>query len=619
MKNLSFLPTSPLHFGCQFHVAKNGSDVSGDGSLERPFQTISHAAEVIAVADTVVVHEGVYRETVHLRTKGHPYCPEAIMRFVAAEGERVWIRGSEVFEAEWRKVGGDIWSAVLPKCFFVSGAYNPFAQDIDFNNPQPVRPGGSAVRGQFWIDDQAGLSRSLEESLVDAGDFHISEDGHRVEMRFPAGIEPASCQIEISVRKQCFESDFSGTAFYEVIGIDVGHAVEPGAFDGPRRRIVHRNAASGITVQRDFAAPPSGMAFSIPFSGQMARLADNTLLGAIFTPTVSGHLTLDSCSCVESKGNASGTRWKKSDKMCPGKLVSFFHDRTDGRLYNFWAEHEVGGMDPFSSGEWNIALRVSDDEGATWSEKMFIPAVGEVAFDMLRLMDGTLLLPATRDVGRRSGGPHHSDFHVILGQWENGVLKWRSGQYLHVDRSESEGGLDEPHVAQLADGRLVVFLRSGSRLPTETDGRGGVTSGKLVSVSTDNGMTWRKPEFLRYDDGGVVYSPRSYQDLFVSEKNGRLYAILNIAQWPAWNCDPRNRLQIAEIDMDTLRLKRTTITEIEGMHEQHHDMVRYSNWRGTQDANGDMLIFLELGEAEQCPIRCGYDRSMYCYRIILPD
>ena len=62
-------------------------------------------------------------------------------------------------------------------------------------------------------------------------------------------------------------------------------------------------------------------------------------------------------------------------------------------------------------------------------------------------------------------------------------------------------GLDEPHGAILPDGRILVLLRAGARLPG--DGIPGVTSGKRYSISRDNGASWSRPEFLRYDDGGT--------------------------------------------------------------------------------------------------------------------
>ena len=47
----------------EYHVAKNGCD-RNNGTKENPFLTISRAAKVADEGDTVIVHEGVYREWV---------------------------------------------------------------------------------------------------------------------------------------------------------------------------------------------------------------------------------------------------------------------------------------------------------------------------------------------------------------------------------------------------------------------------------------------------------------------------------------------------------------------------------------------------------------------------
>ena len=47
----------------EYHVAKNGSDL-GKGTKEDPFLTINRAASLAQPGDTVIVHEGVYREWV---------------------------------------------------------------------------------------------------------------------------------------------------------------------------------------------------------------------------------------------------------------------------------------------------------------------------------------------------------------------------------------------------------------------------------------------------------------------------------------------------------------------------------------------------------------------------
>lgn len=51
------------------HV-NNAARPGGNGSFERPFQTIQQAADQVSPGDTVIIAPGVYFETVRLRRFG---------------------------------------------------------------------------------------------------------------------------------------------------------------------------------------------------------------------------------------------------------------------------------------------------------------------------------------------------------------------------------------------------------------------------------------------------------------------------------------------------------------------------------------------------------------------
>jgi len=108
-----------------FHVATTGFDIA-DGSEGRPFRTINRAARVALAGDTVVVHEGVYREWVNPRHGGRS--DQRRITYEAAPGEHVVIKGSERVTG-WEPVGGTVWKATVPNSVF--GSYNPFAEEID--------------------------------------------------------------------------------------------------------------------------------------------------------------------------------------------------------------------------------------------------------------------------------------------------------------------------------------------------------------------------------------------------------------------------------------------------------------------------------------------------------
>ncbi len=107
------------------HVATTGSDIA-DGSEDRPFRTINRAASVAQAGDTVVVHEGVYREWVDPRHGGRS--DQRRITYEAAPGEHVVIKGSERVTG-WEPVVGTVWKVTVPNSLF--GSFNPFAEEID--------------------------------------------------------------------------------------------------------------------------------------------------------------------------------------------------------------------------------------------------------------------------------------------------------------------------------------------------------------------------------------------------------------------------------------------------------------------------------------------------------
>ena len=107
-----------------YHVSKQGND-KNIGSAEAPFLTINRAATVALPCDTVIVHEGEYREWVDPKCGGLD--ENSRITYTAAEGEKVVIKGSEII-TDWQKVEGSVWKKVLSNSMF--GDWNPYAERI---------------------------------------------------------------------------------------------------------------------------------------------------------------------------------------------------------------------------------------------------------------------------------------------------------------------------------------------------------------------------------------------------------------------------------------------------------------------------------------------------------
>ena len=79
--------------GKTYHVSqKSNANGTPDGSRAKPFKTLKDAAQTAEAGDTVIVHEGVYRETLTPENSGNPTAP---IVFKAADGEDVVISAAD--------------------------------------------------------------------------------------------------------------------------------------------------------------------------------------------------------------------------------------------------------------------------------------------------------------------------------------------------------------------------------------------------------------------------------------------------------------------------------------------------------------------------------------------
>lgn len=93
--------------GAVYYVAVNGSDETGDGSIEQPWRTIQKAADIMVAGDTCIIRQGIYREEVTISASGTESRP---IRFESYPGEEVTISGTEPVSG-WQQQEASIYKA----------------------------------------------------------------------------------------------------------------------------------------------------------------------------------------------------------------------------------------------------------------------------------------------------------------------------------------------------------------------------------------------------------------------------------------------------------------------------------------------------------------------------
>ena len=140
------------------HVDKKGSDC-GLGNVESPFLTIDKAALVAQPGDSIIVHEGIYREEItHINTG---LSESRRISFEAAKDEQVIIKGSEEITG-WQQIDGSIWKVEIDNKIFKD--FNPFATKL-FGDWLAVDNDKSL--GQVYLNDQSLFEVSEYEQLTD--------------------------------------------------------------------------------------------------------------------------------------------------------------------------------------------------------------------------------------------------------------------------------------------------------------------------------------------------------------------------------------------------------------------------------------------------------------------
>jgi hypothetical protein len=274
-----------------YYVKKNGSDTNA-GTEEQPFLSIGAAALAARAGDTVLVHEGEYREWVKPPEGGRSNVRR--ITYQAAPGERVVIKGSERVQ-NWECLEGTVWKAVLPNALF--GAWNPYAEIIvgdwlltpegRFAHLGDVYLNGKSfyeaesfdalknpvVRTTIldnWTNEivpvpDAEQTKYLWYAVVDAENTTLYANFH--------GSDPNRELVEINVRKCCFYPDKTGLNYLTVSGFELAHAATPWAPPtGDQPGLIGPHWSKGWIIENNIIHDAKCSAVSI---GKEAGTGDN--------------------------------------------------------------------------------------------------------------------------------------------------------------------------------------------------------------------------------------------------------------------------------------------------------------------------------------------------------
>jgi len=281
-----------------YHVSIHGND-EWAGTEQAPFRTINQAASVAVAGDTVLVHEGTYREWVKPQNGG---TEDARITYEAAEGEHVVIKGSELV-TNWERVEGTVWKKTLPNEMF--GDWNPYAIELNGDwlvNPTKKKDGYYVHLGDVYINGRSMFEATSMDDLYTAevrlsGWQHIQEqppepimNSEQTKYRWYGqvddqsttiygnfqDVDPNAETIEINVRKCCFYPTKNYLNYITVRGFEIAQAACP--FTPPTADqvgMVGPNWAKGWIIENNDLHDAKCSAISI---GKEASTGDNDYL-----------------------------------------------------------------------------------------------------------------------------------------------------------------------------------------------------------------------------------------------------------------------------------------------------------------------------------------------------
>jgi hypothetical protein len=248
-----------------YHVDRNHPSAHdrNPGTEDQPFKTISRAAEVLQPGEKVIIHEGVYRESVHPARGGT--APDKLIAYEAEEDEKVVVKGSVVLPSdEWQPATGwkygnpdkhvEVWEFDLSNIEL--NGYNPFGmlnlmhdrEHFQYKKEVNMRPHFKR-RGMIFLNGKPieQVLKPVELASKDSGAFWVEHNGLTVHLRFPHNTSPDDFLIEASVKEQLFVPKKYGLGYIKLKGLTFTHAAN--GFPVPQRGMVSSNRGNHWIIE----------------------------------------------------------------------------------------------------------------------------------------------------------------------------------------------------------------------------------------------------------------------------------------------------------------------------------------------------------------------------------
>lgn len=296
-------------------------------------------------------------------------------------------------------------------------------------------------------------------------------------------------------------------------------------------------------------------------------------------------------------------------------LLPPFVDPTNGKMITAYIEGVLPVDDPIAAlRHWELRYRVSLDGGlnnvvdeqtvepgytpehpmeGVWLGKNTM-MTSDFPCNPIVTRGGRILVPICGNVLGDDGELYNPfgalcyfDAAVLIGRWlpENHI-EWKMSQRVRNDPLRSSRGCLEPAIAEMPDGRIVMFIRGSNEQILDQPGV------RWISISNDEGDTWSPPEPWTDTAGELCHSPSSTSQI-MRHSNGEYYWLGNLTRENPQGSYPRYPLVIGRVDPDSLQLIRDSVTVIESQQPGDESPVMLSSFVAHEDCEtSDILVHL---------------------------